>query len=172
MAAVSRDGVADAVHMATANLRDALDAHGREIAPISDSMRGLHRLLSEALGDGGADEKTPASVPAGFQAWLEGAIERAGEQVKRVAIVRSSWQRLVDVGPRFASLEAMCELVAFDGKLVPADAPPQLARVELLDSNSPIGAATFPQPLFLVCQVLASGWAIHAHKATPDGQPG
>ena len=174
---VDREAVEDAVEAGVAGLRAALAKQASEIELISGSLRGLHRLLSDVLADSGSEDvqanEDGGNPPQDFREWLEAEIDRAEMKAQRVAIARSTWQRRVETGPRFAAVDATAELVAVDGKLVgDAAAYPRLCRLDLLDAGSPICAASFPQPLFLVCQAVPGGWNVHLHRIGSDGQPG
>ena len=175
---VERDAIAYTVDAGIAGLREALGRQTRDIELISSSLRSLHRLLSSVLHDTESDafatDDSREEEPQSFHAWLEGVVECVGMKAQRVVIARSTWQRRADVGQRWAALDVMAELVAVDGKVLPtAGAPyPRLSRINLLSASGPICAASFPQPMFLVCQVQVDGWTVHLHRETADRQPG
>ena len=172
-----RDEISEAFRSEAAYALGLLERQGGDIEQILLSLRGLRQLMSTIADapdpDSLASSQIQEQAPIPFRAWLEAAMSKAGVRAERSAIARSPWQRRLSSAPGLASLDIMVELVAVDGALLAKpDGFPERSRIDLIEAADPLCNLDLPRPIFLVCQVVGTGWIAHARHATADGQPG
>ncbi|MFM0298717.1 hypothetical protein PQQ99_01130 [Paraburkholderia sediminicola] len=142
---------------------------------IAESIQSLRRLITDAAGLSG-DEDDPlgrsTSEALPLRDWLASETRTHGLTIAQSAALRAKWRSKTRVGSGLVSLDFECEFAAVDGvrpRVSLTARPASLARMDAIDSRSPLARSDERSEIWLWCEPASGGaWRVRVH-AVKDG---
>ena len=146
---------------------------------IAESIQSLRRLITDAAGlsgdeDGPLGRSTSEALP--LRDWLASETRAHGLAVAQSAVLRAKWQAKSRVAAGLVSLDFECRFAAVDGtrpRISVAAPPAPLARMDAIDSRSPLARADEHSEIWLWCEPADGGaWRVRVHAVKDSGELG
>ncbi|MGF6642444.1 hypothetical protein P3T17_000563 [Paraburkholderia sp. GAS82] len=150
-----------------------IESSSREILGRIQSLR---QLISDAAGLPGDDDAPlgrSASDALPLRDWLASETRKRGLAIAQSVALWATWRAKIRVSPGLVSLDFECEISTVDGarpsNLVAAS-PAPLARLDVVDSRSPLARADELPGIWFWCEPNVGGaWRVRVFAAKQGG---